>query len=82
MLKKASDNVKVRKVDEMKGVVGMISESKLLEPSEKGILGPKMKYLLLKMEQSATIQQIYLSNHFIPKEIGVTVEKLLEMGYT
>ncbi len=25
MLKKASDNVKVRKVDEIKGVVGMVS---------------------------------------------------------
>ena len=38
MLKKASDNVKVRRVDEVKGVVGMISESKLPEPLEKGIL--------------------------------------------
>ena len=41
MLKKASDNVKVRRVDEVKGVVGMISESKLPEPLEKGILRAK-----------------------------------------
>ena len=38
MLKNASDNVKVRRVDDVKGVIGMISESKLPEPMEKGIL--------------------------------------------
>ena len=42
MLKKASDNVKVRRVYEVKGVVGMISESKLPEPIEKGILRAKV----------------------------------------
>ena len=82
MLKKASDNVKVRKVDEMKGVVGMISESKLPEPLEKGILRSKNEVFTFK---DGTIRHDSTDlplTHFIPKEIGVSVEKLLDMGYT
>ena len=60
MLKKASDNVKVRRVDEVKGVIGMISESKLPEPLEKEYLELKMKYSHLKTGQSGTTQQIFL----------------------
>lgn len=81
MLKKASDNVGVRKVDEVKGVIGMISESKLPEPLEKGILRAKNDVFTFK---DATIRHDSTDlplTHFIPKEIGVTVEKLLEMGY-
>ena len=81
MLKKASDNVKVRRVDEVKGVVGMISESKLPEPLEKGILRAKNEVFTFK---DGTIRHDSTDlplTHFIPKEIGVTVEKLLEMGY-
>ena len=81
MLRKASDNVSVRKVDEVKGVVGMISESKIPEPLEKGILRAKNGVFTFK---DATIRHDSTDlplTHFIPKEIGVTVEKLLEMGY-
>ena len=81
MLKKASDNVKVRRVDEFKGVMGMISESKLPEPLEKGILRAKNEVFTFK---DGTIRHDSTDlplTHFIPKEIGVTVEKLLEMGY-
>ena len=81
MLKKASDNVKVRRVDEVKGVVGMISESKLPEPLEKGILRAKNEVFTFK---DGTIRHDSTDlplTHFIPKEIGVTVEKLHEMGY-
>ena len=81
MLKKASDNVKVRRVDEVKGVVGMISESKLPEPIEKGILRAKHEVFTFK---DGTIRHDSTDlplTHFIPSEIGVTVEKLLEMGY-
>ena len=81
MLKKASDNVKVRRVDEVKGVVGMISESKLPEPIEKGILRAKHEVFTFK---DGTIRHDSTDlplTHFIPREIGVTVEKLLEMGY-
>ena len=81
MLRKASDNVKVRRVDEVKGVVGMISESKLPEPLEKGILRAKNEVFTFK---DGTIRHDSTDlplTHFIPKEIGVTVEKLKEMGY-
>ncbi|MDL2246243.1 DNA polymerase II large subunit [Methanobrevibacter sp. OttesenSCG-928-K11] len=82
MLKKASDNVGVRRVDEIKGVVGMISESKLPEPLEKGVLRAKNEVFTFK---DATIRHDSTDlplTHFIPKEIGVSVEKLTEMGYT
>ena len=81
MLKKASDNVKVRRVDEVKGVVGMISESKLPEPIEKGILRAKHEVFTFK---DGTIRHDSTDlplTHFVPREIGVSVEKLLEMGY-
>ena len=81
MLKKASDNVKVRRVDEVKGVIGMISEAKLPEPIEKGILRAKHEVFTFK---DGTIRHDSTDlplTHFVPKEIGVTVEKLLEMGY-
>ncbi len=81
LLSKASDNIAVRKVDEMKGVVGMISENKIPEPLEKGILRSKNNVFTFK---DATIRHDSTDlplTHFIPKEIGVTVEKLHEMGY-
>ena len=81
LLSNASDNVGVRKVDEMKGVVGMISEIKIPEPLEKGILRSKNNVFTFK---DATIRHDSTDlplTHFIPKEIGVTVEKLHEMGY-
>ena len=49
LLKKAYENVGVRKIDEIKGVIGMISEEKFPEPLEKGILRSKMVFLHLKM---------------------------------
>lgn len=81
MLKKASDNVGVRKVDKFKAVVGMISETKLPEPLEKGILRCKNEVYTFK---DGTIRHDSTDlplTHFVPKEIGVSVEKLLEMGY-
>ena len=59
----------------------MISESKLPEPLEKGILRAKNEVFTFK---DATIRHDSTDlplTHFIPKEVGVTVEKLLEMGY-
>jgi len=81
MLRKASDNVGVRRLDEIKGVIGMISESKLPEPLEKGILRAKNEVYTFK---DATIRHDSTDlplTHFIPEEIGVSIEKLLEMGY-
>lgn len=82
LLKKAYENVGVRKIDEIKGVVGMISEDKFPEPLEKGILRAKNDVFTFK---DATIRHDSTNlplTHFIPSEIGVTPQKLQELGYT
>ncbi|MGB8233320.1 MAG: DNA polymerase II large subunit [Methanobacterium sp.] len=82
LLKKAYENVGVRKMDEIKGVIGMISEDKFPEPLEKGILRSKNDVFTFK---DATIRHDSTNlplTHFIPREIGVTHQKLKELGYT
>ncbi|WP_297980060.1 DNA polymerase II large subunit [uncultured Methanobrevibacter sp.] len=82
MLSDASDNIGVRKVDEVKGVVGLISEDKLPEPLEKGILRAKNGVFTFKEGTIRHDSTDLPLTHFIPEEIGVSVDKLLEMGYT
>ncbi len=82
LLKKSYENIGVRKLDEIKGVIGMISEQKFPEPLEKGILRAKNDVFCFK---DATIRHDSTDlpiTHFIPKEIGVSPSKLIEMGYT
>ncbi|MDR3290689.1 MAG: DNA polymerase II large subunit [Methanobrevibacter sp.] len=81
LLRKASENIRIRQFNEVKGVKGMISESKLPEPIEKGILRAKNEVFIFK---DATIRHDSTDlplTHFIPKEIGVTLEKLRELDY-
>lgn len=82
MLSKASNNIGVRKVDEVKGVIGLISEDKLPEPLEKGILRAKNGVFTFKEGTIRHDSTDLPLTHFIPREIGVTVPKLIEMGYT
>ncbi len=82
LLKKAYKNVGIRKMDEIKGVIGMISEDKFPEPLEKGILRAKNGVYTFK---DATIRHDSTNlplTHFIPREIKVDVERLKEIGYT
>ncbi|NYB52922.1 MAG: DNA polymerase II large subunit [Methanobacteriaceae archaeon] len=82
LLKKAYQNSGVRKLDEIKGVQGMISEDKFPEPLEKGILRAKNGVYTFK---DATIRHDSTDlplTHFIPKEIGVSPQKIRELGYT
>jgi len=81
LLKKSFENVGIRKLDEIKGVIGMISEEKFPEPLEKGILRAKNDVFAFK---DATIRHDSTDlplTHFIPREIGVSPDKLVEMGY-
>ncbi|MDO5835011.1 MAG: DNA polymerase II large subunit, partial [Methanobacterium sp.] len=81
LLRKAYKNAGVRKLDEIKGVQGMISEEKFPEPLEKGILRAKNGVYTFK---DATIRHDSTDlplTHFIPREIGVSPEKLRELGY-
>ncbi len=82
LLKKAYSNIGIRKMDEIKGVIGMISEDKFPEPLEKGILRSKNGVFTFK---DATIRHDSTNlplTHFIPREIGVTHQQLKELGYT
>ena len=82
LLSDAFESVKVRRLDEVKGVKGLISEDKFPEPLEKGILRAKNDVYTYR---DGTIRHDSTDlplTHFIPREIGVPHEKILEMGYT
>ncbi|MDW7989199.1 MAG: DNA polymerase II large subunit [Archaeoglobaceae archaeon] len=66
----------------IKGVIGLTSKNKIPERIEKGILRAKHDVYVFK---DGTIRYDMTDlplTHFKPKEIGVTVEKLKELGYT
>lgn len=68
-------------VADVKGVQGMISQYKIPEPLEKGILRAKNDVYVFKdgtVRFDATNVPL---THFRPKEIGVGIEKLYEFGY-
>ncbi len=65
----------------VKGVIGMTSKWKIPERMEKGILRAKHGVFVFK---DGTIRYDMTDlplTHFKPKEIGVSVEKLRELGY-
>lgn len=67
---------------EVKGVHGMISEFKIPEPLEKGILRAKNDVYVFKdgtIRFDATNVPL---THFKPMEVMVGIEKLHELGYT
>ena len=68
--------------DEVKGVRGMTSTYKIPEPLEKGILRAKHSVYVFKdgtVRFDATDLPL---THFRPREIGTSVERLRELGYT
>ncbi|MFA4647008.1 DNA-directed DNA polymerase II large subunit [Pyrococcus kukulkanii] len=82
LLNRAMENVKVYGIDKLKGVMGMTSGWKMAEPLEKGLLRAKNDVYVFKdgtIRFDATDAPI---THFRPREIGVSVEKLRELGYT
>ncbi len=82
LLKRALENVGVYGIERLKGVRGMTSGYKMAEPLEKGLLRVKNDVYVFKdgtIRFDATDAPI---THFKPKEIGVSVEKLRELGYT
>ncbi|MFA4907373.1 MAG: DNA polymerase II large subunit, partial [archaeon] len=65
----------------LKGVKGLISKDKVPEPIEKGILRAKYN---LHVFRDGTMRYELLNaplTHFMPKEIGITAEKAMELGY-
>jgi len=66
----------------VKGVIGLISKEKCIEPLEKGILRAKYDIYVFR---DGTIRYDMIDlplTHFKPREIAVSVEKLRSIGYT
>jgi len=65
----------------IKGVMGMTSKLKIPERLEKGILRAKHGVYVFKDGTARFDMTDIPVTHFKPKEIGVSVEKLRELGY-
>ncbi|MGQ9721949.1 MAG: DNA polymerase II large subunit [Candidatus Jordarchaeum sp.] len=81
-LQKALRKIGEETVKEVKGVQGLISESKIPEVLEKGVLRAKYDLYVYKdgtIRFDATDAPL---THFKPSEISVSVEKLRRLGYT
>jgi len=79
-LTKAMKNVEV-KVDNLKGVKGLVSKSKTPELLEKGLL--RAKYGIYVYKDGTTRFDVTNAplTHFKPREIGVSVQRLRQLGY-
>ncbi len=67
--------------DKLKGVIGTTSATKAFEPLEKGIIRSRNGVYVFK-DGTARFDSTNLPlTHFKPREIGVSVEKLRELGY-
>jgi len=80
-MNEASERLNLPVPELVKGVKGLINETKTVETLEKGILRAKYDLSVYKdgtIRFDATNAPL---THFKPKEIGVSVEKLQQMGY-
>ncbi len=82
LLRGAMENVKVYGIDRLKGVKGMTSGYKMAEPLEKGLLRAKNDVYVFKDGTTRFDATDAPITHFKPREIGTSVEKLRELGYT
>lgn len=67
--------------DPLKGVKGMISESKEVEPIAKGILRAKHDVHIFRDGTTRFELLNAVITHFKPKEINLSIEKVKELGY-
>jgi DNA polymerase II large subunit len=81
-LKLAQKNLKERSLPEtIKGVIGTISKHKTPEPLEKGILRAKYSVHVFKDGTTRFDMTDAPLTHFKPKEIGISIDRLKELGY-
>ncbi|MBU1120884.1 DNA polymerase II large subunit, partial [Candidatus Micrarchaeota archaeon] len=78
---KALKKLKVKMPEIVKGVKGLINESKEAEPLEKGILRAKHNVHIFRDATSRFELLNAPITHFKPKEIGMSVKKARELGY-
>lgn len=82
-LERAQKNVKEHTLPEtIKGVMGTISKHKTPEPLEKGILRAKHNVYVFKDGTIRFDMTDAPLTHFKPKEIGVPLKRVRELGYT
>ncbi|HIH28570.1 MAG TPA: DNA polymerase II large subunit, partial [Thermoplasmata archaeon] len=81
-LEKAQKNLKEHILPEtIKGVIGTISKHKTPEPLEKGILRAKHNVYVFKDGTIRFDMTDAPLTHFKPREIGVPLKRLKELGY-
>jgi len=81
-VRKALKNLQIQLPETVKGVKGLFSSGKISEPLEKGLLRAKYD---LHIFRDGTIRYEMINapiSHFKPCEIGLTVEKAKELGYS
>ena len=79
---KAMNNTKVGILPKVKGIKELTSGPKIPESLEKGILRSKYD---LRVYKDGTLRYDMIDlpiTHFYPKEIGLSVEKALDLGYS
>ncbi len=77
----ALNNIKERDIFKPKGVLGLTSKHKTPEPLEKGILRAKHDVVMFKDGTVRYDLSDLPLTHIKPKEIGVCISKLNELGY-
>jgi len=81
-LRRACKRLNIQVVPEtVKGVKGLVNSSKIPEPIEKGILRAKYGVFVYKDGTCRFDVTNAPLTHFKPKEIGVNIDKLKELGY-
>ncbi len=68
--------------DEFKSIKGLTNKSKVPEPLEKGLLRAKHGVTVFKDGTARFDSTDMPATHFRPREIGVSVDKLRQLGYT
>ncbi len=83
LIKKAAENLGIEELKwDVKGVKRMMSAEFLPEPIEKGILRAKHDVVVFKDGTIRFDMSDIAITHFRPREVGLTLEKARELGYT
>jgi DNA polymerase II large subunit len=83
LYEKALQNIGERDIfEKIKGVIGLTSKNKVPERLEKGILRAKHEVYVFKDGTARYDMTDLPITHFKPSEIGISVEKLKELGYS
>ncbi|MBD3214534.1 MAG: DNA-directed DNA polymerase II large subunit [Candidatus Lokiarchaeota archaeon] len=81
-LRKITKSLNLTLPDKMKGIFGLTNRYKVPEPIEKGILRAKNGVLVYKTAEIRYDATDIPLTHFKPSEIGISLQKLRDLGYT